>query len=153
MPARVRCKDYHRTLCGSLTLEVRYLREVGMSRSTIRMVAAVSVAAAVVGVVSCGGGDGTATDSSSSGGSSSGGAGGTLAVGGSSSGGTSATTCQTPADDTGCVGAEFEGKATPLDIYVMFDLSCSMSCPVGETGCCLDDPDPPAADSRLDDRR
>jgi len=45
--------------------------------------------------------------------------------------------CAPQPDDTGCVGAAFEGESIPLDIMVMFDLSCSMSCSVTESGCCL----------------
>ncbi|HEY6726202.1 MAG TPA: vWA domain-containing protein [Polyangiaceae bacterium] len=52
--------------------------------------------------------------------------------------------CTPAADDSGCVGATFEGESIPLDIYVMFDLSCSMSCNVDHSGCCREsrDPDP-----------
>lgn len=52
--------------------------------------------------------------------------------------------CTPAADETGCVGATFEGESIPLDIYVMFDLSCSMSCNVDHSGCCResDNPDP-----------
>lgn len=46
--------------------------------------------------------------------------------------------CSPSPDDSGCVGVNFEGESVPLDIYVMFDLSCSMSCTVDQTGCCLD---------------
>jgi hypothetical protein len=38
-----------------------------------------------------------------------------------------------------CSGITYEGENVPLDIYVMFDLSCSMSCTVDETGCCLNE--------------
>lgn len=51
--------------------------------------------------------------------------------------------CERPADDAGCIGESFEGENIPLDIYVMFDLSCSMSCSVEKQGCCRrDDPVP-----------
>jgi hypothetical protein len=52
--------------------------------------------------------------------------------------------CQAGPDEQGCVGTAFEGETIPLDIYVMFDLSCSMSCSVDRSGCCResDDPDP-----------
>lgn len=52
--------------------------------------------------------------------------------------------CTPGPDDTGCVGAAFEGESIPLDIYVMFDLSCSMSCNVDHSGCCRNSnrPDP-----------
>src|SRR5690606_36187737 len=35
-----------------------------------------------------------------------------------------------------CTGITYEGENVPLDIYVMFDLSCSMSCTVDQSGCC-----------------
>lgn len=38
----------------------------------------------------------------------------------------------------GCTGITYEGENIPLDIYVMFDLSCSMSCTVDQSGCCRD---------------
>ena len=51
--------------------------------------------------------------------------------------------CERPPDDAGCIGENFEGEGIPLDIYVMFDLSCSMSCSVDKQGCCKrDDPVP-----------
>lgn len=51
--------------------------------------------------------------------------------------------CEPPPDDSGCIGEAFEGENIPLDIYVMFDLSCSMSCSVDKQGCCRrDDPVP-----------
>ena len=54
------------------------------------------------------------------------------------------SSCSPSADGMGCVGVSFEGESIPLDIYVMFDLSCSMSCSVDRSGCCRDsdDPDP-----------
>lgn len=36
-----------------------------------------------------------------------------------------------------CSGITYEGENVPLDIYVMFDLSCSMSCTVDQSGCCM----------------
>src|SRR5690606_29518526 len=52
--------------------------------------------------------------------------------------------CSPGADDSGCVGVAFEGESIPLDSYVMFDLSCSMSCSVERSGCCRNsnNPDP-----------
>lgn len=41
----------------------------------------------------------------------------------------------------GCTGLTFEGENVPLDIYVMFDLSCSMSCTVDQQGCCRNSED------------
>ncbi len=57
---------------------------------------------------------------------------------------TTPTECGPSADDSGCVGVQFEGESIPLDIYVMFDLSCSMSCSVEHSGCCRNsnNPDP-----------
>ena len=46
---------------------------------------------------------------------------------------------------SGCVGDRYAGEEIPLDIYVMFDVSCSMSCPAEETGpglCCRGGPNP-----------
>ena len=51
--------------------------------------------------------------------------------------GNNSDSCTPQPDDTGCVGAAFEGESVPLDILVMFDLSCSMSCTVDQSGCCL----------------
>jgi len=44
-----------------------------------------------------------------------------------------------------CVGNTYDGENLPLDIYVMFDQSCSMSCPSEQTGaglCCRGGPNP-----------
>jgi hypothetical protein len=44
-----------------------------------------------------------------------------------------------------CVGNTYDGENLPLDIYVMFDQSCSMSCPAEQTGsglCCTGGPNP-----------
>ncbi len=99
--------------------------------------------------VSCGGGgegDGDGTVGDGSGGESNFNVSGTGSTG--AIGTQIPTECQPPADDTGCVGQAFEGENVPLDIYVMFDLSCSMSCPVTqESGCCVDDT--PEQDWRL----
>ncbi len=40
-----------------------------------------------------------------------------------------------------CSGVTYEGENIPLDIYVMYDLSCSMSCTVEQSGCCKDSRD------------
>jgi hypothetical protein len=48
-------------------------------------------------------------------------------------------------DLAGCVGDRYAGEQIPLDIYIMFDVSCSMSCPAEETGpglCCRGGPNP-----------
>jgi hypothetical protein len=50
--------------------------------------------------------------------------------------GDSLNACSPQADDTGCVGAAYEAESVSLDILVMFDLSCSMSCTVDQSGCC-----------------
>ncbi len=57
------------------------------------------------------------------------------------------TSCTPEPDAMGCVGQNFEAEALTLDIYVMFDLSCSMSCSVDQSGCCResDNPDPEEA--------
>jgi len=55
----------------------------------------------------------------------------------STPGSSQADSCKPQADNSGCVGSAYEGEAVPLDILVMFDLSCSMSCDVDQSGCCL----------------
>ncbi|HEX4340275.1 MAG TPA: vWA domain-containing protein [Polyangiaceae bacterium] len=65
--------------------------------------------------------------------------------GGASSGGDTATGICGSSDLSGCVGDRYAGEQIPLDIYVMFDVSCSMSCPAEETGpglCCMGGPNP-----------
>jgi len=57
--------------------------------------------------------------------------------GGPDPGSSTSDSCVPQPDDTGCVGAAYEGESIPLDIMVMFDLSCSMSCTVDQSGCCL----------------
>lgn len=57
--------------------------------------------------------------------------------------------CASQPDDTGCVGRQFEGENITLDIFVMFDLSCSMSCNVDESGCCHANTSPPDPDWRI----
>lgn len=52
--------------------------------------------------------------------------------------------CTPLADEEGCVGEQYEGETAPLDVYVLFDQSCSMSCPISRGGpgqCCMGDPD------------
>jgi hypothetical protein len=67
-------------------------------------------------------------------------------IGTSSSGGTgTATAVCSGSDLSGCVGDRYAGEQIPLDIYIMFDVSCSMSCPAEETGpglCCRGGPNP-----------
>jgi hypothetical protein len=58
---------------------------------------------------------------------------------GSSSGG------PMPTGDESCVSDSVATEAAPLDIYVMFDQSCSMSCPAEQAGpglCCMGGPNP-----------
>jgi hypothetical protein len=60
-------------------------------------------------------------------------------------GGTNADGCEPAPDDEGCVGTAYEGENIPLDIFIMFDQSCSMSCPVEQGGpgqCCMGGPNP-----------
>jgi hypothetical protein len=49
----------------------------------------------------------------------------------------------------GCIGEQYSGEQSPLDIYIMFDQSCSMSCSAtsAEHTCCN------AATPRIDDVR
>lgn len=64
--------------------------------------------------------------------------------GSAATGNSTQTSCEPGPDDQGCVGQAFEGESIPLDIFVMFDLSCSMSCSVDHSGCCRQSstPDP-----------
>jgi len=60
-------------------------------------------------------------------------------------GGTGADGCAPAPDDEGCVGTAYEGENIPLDIFIMFDQSCSMSCPIEQGGpgqCCMGGPNP-----------
>ncbi len=101
---------------------------------------------ALAACISCGGGD--SDDGEGTGGSSSNTGSGNpgIDVGNGSNGpkpGTGNAECKPGPDDEGCVGTAYEGENIPLDIYVMFDLSCSMSCSVDTSGCCrLDNPVP-----------
>ena len=73
---------------------------------------------------------------------------GTNASGSSTSGGPvggGADGCEPAPDDQGCVGNAYEGENIPLDIFIMFDQSCSMSCPISQGGpgqCCMGGPNP-----------
>jgi hypothetical protein len=58
--------------------------------------------------------------------------------------GTESLSCMPQADDTGCVGEQYAGETVPLDVYILFDESCSMSCPISQSGpgqCCIGGPD------------
>jgi len=53
--------------------------------------------------------------------------------------------CGVRADQSGCIAESYAGEQIPLDIYIMFDQSCSMSCPAEQTGaglCCTGGPNP-----------
>ncbi len=54
-----------------------------------------------------------------------------------------------PYEAEGCTGRTYEGENVPLDIYVMFDLSCSMSCTVDQSGCCKDNNPAPESEWRI----
>jgi hypothetical protein len=119
--------------------------------------------ACVFALVGCGS-SGTSGDQSgsSSTGSTSGAGAGTGAPGGGAGGdgsfvfssggqsadaaaGASTTNVCGSADLSGCIGQRYAGEQIPLDIYIMFDVSCSMSCPAEETGpglCCTGGPNP-----------
>jgi hypothetical protein len=63
----------------------------------------------------------------------------------SGSAGGDGSTCAGKADQNGCVGEQYAGESVPLDVYIMFDQSCSMSCPIERAGpgqCCMGGPDP-----------
>jgi hypothetical protein len=78
------------------------------------------------------------------------GAGGGSAAGGASGAGGAPTGCNPNLGGT-CVGTAYAGENLPLDIYIMFDQSCSMSCPVergGEGQCCMGGPNPRIAPVR-----
>jgi hypothetical protein len=65
-------------------------------------------------------------------------------LGDETGGATSSSICG-GTDTSGCVGDRYAGEQIPLDIYIMFDVSCSMSCPSEETGpglCCRGGPNP-----------
>ncbi len=119
-----------------------------------------AVGSALVLIAACGGSDGG--DGDDGGGSSNGsGVGGNASIiittsgsNGTSSGnssvvggigGTGADGCASAPDDQGCVGTAYEGENIPLDIFIMFDQSCSMSCPIEQGGrgqCCMGGPNP-----------
>jgi hypothetical protein len=119
------------------------------------MLGVVGIVMAALASASCSG-EGEGDGGLGSGGSSSGGKGGAgpIIVGGATgtggsgvnAGGSGAapTGCFPEPDQTGCVGEQFAGENIPVDVYVMFDQSCSMSCPVEREGpgqCCMGDPD------------
>ncbi len=118
-----------------------------MQKSMRKLAGAVGSVVALVLAASCGGGeDGAGGGGDDDDGSGNGGA---SANGGAGNNPLPAA-CRPPTDDSGCVGTYFEGEVIPLDIYVMFDLSCSMSCSVDRSGCCRNSDDPvPEEDWRI----
>lgn len=101
---------------------------------TTRRRLTVATLGAIFAVISCSSGDGGANGGTN---------GMSTGNGGSSgSGGSNLDSCSaSQIDSSGCVGERYEGENTPLDIYIMFDQSCSMSCPPEMTGlglCCND---------------
>jgi hypothetical protein len=118
-----------------------------MQGSTTRSGAlAFLIGIAVAACVSCSGGSDSDDESTGSGGSAGSKSNPGIDVGGGARGpkpGTGNSECTPGPDEQGCVGTAYEGENIPLDIYVMFDLSCSMSCSVDKSGCCrLDSPVP-----------
>lgn len=70
------------------------------------------------------------------------GLGGTFATGSRPGGGGIDGTpgaCSPSADESGCVGVAYEGEYASTDVFVMFDVSCSMSCSIEDSGCCISD--------------
>lgn len=103
------------------------------------MVLVTMATAALAGA--CSGSDSEAgTDGAGAGG------GGTLIVPGSGSTGSTGTDgCSYNASGRTCAGQTYAGENVPTDIYIMFDQSCSMSCPAEQTGaglCCVGGPNP-----------
>lgn len=55
------------------------------------------------------------------------------------SGGMGGGSCSPTADQEGCVGVQYEGEVTGVDVHFLFDQSCSMSCDISRVGplqCC-----------------
>lgn len=97
----------------------------------------VSMGLALFSVVGCGGSEG---DQKGGDGDSSGDGDISLGDGDTSSGdGDVGLDGCSPVFSDSCSGETYEGENVPLDIYVMFDLSCSMSCTVDDSGCCLNE--------------
>jgi len=108
-----------------------------MQKSMRKLAGAAGILMALVLAVSCSGGDKDEGEGGN-------GRGGSGANGGDGSGGSLPAECLPSGRGSECVGSAFEGEVVPLDIYVMFDLSCSMSCSIDHSGCCRnnDNPDP-----------
>src|ERR1041384_4988745 len=89
-------------------------------------------------VISCS----SSSDDNGNGGAGAGVGGQLIFMGGSGDGGP----LSTPGLGMGCANSSVATEAAPLDIYVMFDRSCSMSCPPAQGGpglCCIGGPGPP----------
>jgi von Willebrand factor type A domain len=68
---------------------------------------------------------------------------GSGSTGSGSSGSGTPSACVPEQDSSGCVGEQFAGETVPLDVYILFDQSCSMSCPISDSGpaqCCVGGP-------------
>ena len=80
-----------------------------------------------------------------------GGSGGFSVGTGGKGGNSTGNSCAGSANFNGCVGEQYAGETVPLDVYIMFDQSCSMSCPIERGGpgqCCMGGPDPRIAPVR-----
>ncbi len=99
-----------------------------------RELAVLSIGLALFSAVGCGGDEGNGENDSNS----------DISLGNSGTGSTSGDSGQgdggldgcSEFSNQGCSGVTYEGENVPLDIYVMFDLSCSMSCTVEQEECC-----------------
>jgi hypothetical protein len=109
--------------------------------------------ASFVGLVACGDSDGSVFGEGNGGGAAvagTSGAGGIIGTGGSAAGssggkGGGPSACSPQFGESGCTGSTYAGEQIPLDIYIMFDQSCSMSCPAEQGGpglCCTGGPNP-----------
>jgi hypothetical protein len=83
------------------------------------------------------------------------GAGATTSGAGAPNGGGGAppNACGAFSDSTGCTGSQYAGENLPLDIYIMFDQSGSMSCPADRTGAGLNCINENVPSRRIDDVR
>jgi hypothetical protein len=107
---------------------------MGIAAKHVSVIVVASAALALA--ISCGGsdneGDGDG-DGSGSGGSP------TLNPNGPNGIDSNPEACQPSADESGCIGVAYEGESIDTDILVMFDVSCSMSCSIEDSGCCIQD--------------
>jgi len=74
-------------------------------------------------------------------------------AGGSSGSPPAMNACEAFSDSTGCTGTQYAGENLPLDIYIMFDQSGSMSCPADRTGAGLNCTGDNVSNPRIDDVR